>query len=123
MAGLIELDVREFGGREWVSLVAYEELKNRLVELDRDITQLRKNGHITDTEKEENRRVMQSFLDQKTELDNIAQFIRLHYQKEINLGQHAAFRTLADCVAFYLGKERLYAKPWWKRLWMRIKGE
>lgn len=103
----IDLEVKFFDGRDWVSLVAYNELKIRLVEADKDIRELRSNNALTDVQVEENKKIHQENIDYKNTMDKIALFLREHYQKEINLGQHAGFKDLADCVVFYLGKERV----------------
>jgi hypothetical protein len=102
----VELDVLNHEGREWVSKIAYDELLGAKKALDADIAQLRKNGALTDVEKAENKRNQDAVIEMKAWIDEIAVFIRTHYAKEIELGQHAAFKSLADAVKFYMGRER-----------------
>jgi hypothetical protein len=104
--GRIELNVREFEGREWVSFAAYEELQGQLNVLNEDLKQLRKNGAVLDSELAENRRINQDNITMKKDADKIAIFIRENYAREVSLGQHTAFGSLADCVIYYMGRER-----------------
>lgn len=92
---------------DYVTLTAYEELKKDLDAANIDIRQLRKNKAVLDSEVEEFKRVNQGFLEQKEELDSMALFIRQNYADEIGMGQHGAFKNIAQCAIYYMGRERI----------------
>lgn len=106
----MDLEIKLFEGRDWVSLTAYTELKAQLPGLSDEIRQLRKNHALTDGEVDYHKRINNEHLEMKATIDEIAEFIRAHYRDEISLGQHGAFKTLADCVKFYMGRERILSK-------------
>lgn len=106
----IDLEIKNIDGRDWVSLLAYQELETAKKGLDEDIAQLRKNGAVTDVQAGENKRIHEANIDMKNVIDKIAIFLREQYADEIAMGQHNAFGSIADAVIFYLGKERMAAK-------------
>jgi uncharacterized protein YdcH (DUF465 family) len=113
----IEIEVKHIQGKDWVSKVAYDELLEEFKTLNADVVDLRSNkGAMLSSELEEIRQVRQERLDMKAEIDRIALFIREHYKREIELGQHNNMKTIADVVMFYMGRERraVNSLKWWK---------
>lgn len=107
MPGLkIDLEIIEVNGRNMVSLLAYQELQGQLQSLNTDLDQYRRNHALTDAEIAEIAKIREENRSMKMELDELAVFVREHYAQEIALGQHNVFRSLTDCIKYYLGKER-----------------
>lgn len=101
------LIVRSIDNEEWVSKLAYDDLKKEFDDLRREETILRRNGSLSEEEKEEMVKIRREHGELNVEAGRMATFLQTHYKREIDLGQHGAFKSLADAVMFYLGRERM----------------
>ena len=95
--------------KQWVTLLAYEELKRDLDAANQDIRELRRGKKLLKSEIEEITRIRQERTDMKEREDKLALFLREHYSREISLGQHTGL-DLVDVVIRYLGRERMHTQ-------------
>lgn len=116
----IELDIERLEGsdgttRDYVTRRAYESLEGDYMALKRDVTELRANRALLNSEVEEIATIRaqhRAMMDRENEL---ALFLREHYKAEIALGQHLGL-TLVQVVQRYLGRERMYARDQIRRM-------
>lgn len=104
------LIVKHIDGEEFVSKLAYDTLLGEYQATKRDADEMRKNGAMIDPQKEDLTRLRNEHVGMKHELDELALFVREHYEQEIAMGQHANMKGMVDVVKFYLGKERMKKK-------------
>ena len=103
----IQLEITEIGGKEYVTKMAYDELKGQLDAYAKDNREMTKNHHLTDSQMEENKTIYQQNIQYKADVDKIALFLREFYAEEISMGQHNAFGDdWTKAVIYYLGRER-----------------
>jgi hypothetical protein len=112
MAGISELKTEFFNNTEWVTRLAYDELLEKFNVTAAELRERVKNKALSDAEVADYKTTNAQNITYKEEWDKIALFLREHYKKEIDLGQHKAFgNSLADVVVYYLGKERMANEP------------
>ena len=95
---------------DYVTLAAYDQLKQDLDAANKDIRQLRKNKTLLDSEIDEIARIRREHIDMKDQIDTIAIFLRDQYREEIALGQHGRMKNVADVALYYMGRERILSK-------------
>lgn len=106
--GLVKLDQLEIytdvQGRQWVSKVAYDDVRGEYDALLPKYNQVRDNGALLDVEKEEIKTARQNYLTIKGEMDELTLYIRKHFAQEIELGLHNQFKNAVEAACLYLGK-------------------
>ncbi len=72
----LKIEVKEMNGKEYVTKLAYDELKGEAVFLLNEHTQLKRNGAISDDEVNEIKRIRQEHLQMKSDQDAITVYLR-----------------------------------------------
>ena len=106
--GLVKLDQLDIytdaQGRQWVSKVAYDDVRGEYDALLPKYNQARDNGALLDIEKGEIKTARANYIMIKGEMDMLTLYIRQHFAQEIGLGLHNQFKNAVEAACFYLGK-------------------
>ena len=118
----IDIEVREFDEKKWVSHLAFVELTEAYDALKEEADQMRRNRFLTDVEMEELTRIRVEHTQMRERLNDLTVFMREHYSEEIGLGQHANMKDSVDAAMFYMGRERMIKKQRTEGMGDKLKG-